>query len=397
MFVRRTLQKHFYPVKSFTYKCFRKYNVLAIETSCDDTCVSIINSEGEILVDLKKSLKTVEQDGGIIPTKAHIHHQVEIGDLVCKALEDTQVSLSKDIKLICCTRGPGMPGSLGIGFDFAKGLSIASGKPLIGVHHMLGHLLMPTMFDPSITFPNYSLLCSGGHTVLVYSENTYTHKIIVDTLDIAVGDSLDKCGRELGLKSNMIGKEMEKYINDEFIARGRAQDVEDLQTLAKKYPITEALKYNLKQHPKFVSFSFSGYLSNLKKIIQDNNSAPDSELDKPGLCYLIQEHHFKHLINKIKDARKYKMLPRENVPLILSGGVGSNMRLRAKLEQQLSSVFSSFHFPPIKMCTDNAVMIGWAGIKFYDTLKLKTNYNTSPIRKWPLNELLTVDGWAKVE
>ncbi|OEJ88584.1 tRNA N6-adenosine threonylcarbamoyltransferase, mitochondrial [Hanseniaspora osmophila] len=393
MYVRRTLQKYAsFSIKSCTYNFLRRYNVLAIETSCDDTCVSIVNTEGEILVDLKKSLKTVEEDGGIIPTKAHIHHQVEIGDLARKALEDANVSLSKDIEFIACTRGPGMPGSLGIGYDFAKGLSVASGKPLIGVHHMLGHLLMPTMFDSSITFPNYSMLCSGGHTVLVYSENLYTHNIIVDTLDIAIGDSLDKCGRELGLKSNMIGKEMEKYINDEFIAKGRVDDAQEINQLTKKYPITEPLKYNLKQHPKFVSFSFSGYLSNLKKIIQDND-----KVDKPGLCYLIQEHHFKHLINKINDARKYKMLPRENVPLILSGGVGSNLRLRAKLEHEVSSIFSSFHFPPVRMCTDNAVMIGWAGIKLYDTLKLKTNYNTSPIRKWPLDELLTVDGWAKVE
>lgn len=104
-----------------------------------------------------------------------------------------------------------MPGSLSGGLDFAKGLAVAWNKPFIGVHHMLGHLLIPRMANNGTApqFPFISLLASGGHTILILSQSVDNHEIICDTIDVAIGDSLDKCAREIGMKGTMIAREME--------------------------------------------------------------------------------------------------------------------------------------------------------------------------------------------
>ncbi|KAH3901204.1 related to Probable tRNA threonylcarbamoyladenosine biosynthesis protein QRI7, mitochondrial [Saccharomycodes ludwigii] len=366
----------------------KSIKTLAVETSCDDTCVAILE-DNRILCNLKKTLSTVVQDGGIIPTKAHVHHQQSLAPLVREALTKANINnVSQDIDLICVTRGPGMPGSLSVGLDFCKGLSIGannnnkSAPKLIGVHHMLGHLLIPLMFDPHIKFPLCSLLCSGGHTVFVYSHNYYTHEIICDTVDIAIGDSLDKCGRELGIRGNMIAKEMEKYItSNRNIINTNAQNI---------YQLPKPLS-NKAGRKNVLAFSFAGYISAVRKML---SNVP--VVKYPEFAYHIQETAFQHLIDKIKlsiELGKIKTNNTKNLQFVCSGGVGSNMRLRKKLEDQLP--FKSFHYPPLDMCTDNAVMIGWAGMKLYESLNgVTTDLGATPLKKWSLPDLLKVDGWC---
>lgn len=374
----------------------KKYNVLAIETSCDDTCVSILerfsaNAAPNVLVNLKDTLDSVDE-GGIIPIKAHVHHQARIGPLTLRALAESGVR--ERIDLICVTRGPGMPGSLSGGLDFAKGLAVAWDKPLVGVHHMLGHLLIPRMATngKAPKYPFVSLLVSGGHTTFVLSRAIDDHEILCDTIDIAVGDSLDKCGRELGFKGTMIAREMERFIN---------QGLDD-QDSTLKLVMPSPLK-NKAGRKNLLSFSFSSFITalriNLSKLGKSHiNDLPECEIR--SIAYQVQESIFDHIIDKLKQAIKLQPEKFQNVnEFVCSGGVSNNQRLRTKLEEELGETnptgFTNFYYPPMDLCSDNSIMIGWAGIEIWETLGLASDLDICPIRQWPLNDLLNVDGWRK--
>lgn len=372
------------------------YKVLAIETSCDDTCVSVLdrfstNTAPTVLANLKDTLDSI-YEGGIIPTKAHIHHQARIGPLTERAL--TESNAREEIDLICVTRGPGMPGSLSSGLDFAKGLAVAWNIPLVGVHHMLGHLLIPRMATNGKVpqFPFVSLLVSGGHTTFVLSRAIDDHEILCDSIDIAVGDSLDKCGRELGFKGTMIAREMENFIN---------QDING-QDLALKLEMPSPLKYNPSRR-NMLSFSFSAFITALRTNLVKLGKTQVHELPEyeiRSIAYQVQESVFDHIIDKLKHVLKSQPEKFENVhEFVCSGGVSSNQRLRTKLETELgtwnSASFSNFYYPPLDLCSDNSIMIGWAGIEIWESLGLVSDLDMCPIRQWPLNDLLNVDGWRK--
>ncbi|OXB40882.1 hypothetical protein B1J92_L07392g [Nakaseomyces glabratus] len=378
--------------RSLPLRINRFYKVLAIETSCDDTCVSILDRFAEtqpprVLVNLKSTLNSSEY-GGIIPTMAHEHHQMKIGSLVQEALTAHKCTSPKEnpsIALICVTRGPGMTGSLSAGLTFAKGLSVGLNKPLIGVHHMLGHLLIPRMASNGSApeYPFISLLVSGGHSMLVLSESIDKHEILCNTLDIAIGDSLDKCGRELGFKGNMIAKEMDAFINKD------KNDV-DPNCILEKLP--NPLHGPNNAHVQ--AFSFSPFVSVIKDNIQNYNNLTDAQLR--SMSIQIQNAVFNHLITKIqyvvkKNADKLK----DVTGFVCSGGVSGNPTLRETLERELASRFQNFYYPRNDLCTDNSIMIGWAGIEIYEKLGLISDYSITPIRQWPMNELLTVSGWKK--
>lgn len=365
----------------------RGYKILAIETSCDDTCVAILNRHTKneppkVLAHLKDTLNS-DSYGGIIPTEAHVHHQLKIGSLTLQALRETEAS---DIDLICVTRGPGMPGSLSVGLDFAKGLSVAWKKPMIGMHHMLGHLLLPRMSTngQAPCFPFLSLLVSGGHTVLVLSKSVLEHEVLCDSMDIAVGDSLDKCGRELGIKGTMIAKEMEKFIDQDPLC-------------SKNVKIKMKLPNPLQNKPSRVdamAFSFSPFISavknNLEKPLQEY-----SEEEIRSMAFQVQEATFAHIITKLKKVIELNRESLGNVKhFVCSGGVGANKRLRVLLERSFANDFESFHYPPLDLCSDNAMMIGWAGIELSEFSGLRSSLDMTPIRKWPLSDILNVSGWV---
>lgn len=363
----------------------RCYKLLAIETSCDDTCVAILDRRSrseppEILVHLKETLNSTAA-GGIIPTKAHLHHQRQIGPVTQRAL---QMAGMPSIDLVCVTRGPGMPGSLSGGLDFAKGLAIAWQKPFVGIHHMLGHLLIPRMQSngQSPRYPFVSLLVSGGHTVFVLSKGVTDHEILCDTLDVAVGDSLDKCGREIGIRGIMIAREMEKFI-DQTPTKG--------ENVAMKLP--DPLK-NKSTRVNLQAFSFAPFITAVRKSLVRPLGAYSKE-ELSSMAYQIQEAIFRHIITKLKLVIKLNPENFANVKsFVCSGGVGANKRLRELLETNLSPHFESFYYPPLGLCSDNAVMIGWAGIELFEN-GLTTGLDILPVHKWPLTELLDIQGWKQ--
>lgn len=405
----------------------RRYRVLSLESSCDDSCVALLDKhlpgKPPRIIDQFKVTLDSAKDGGIIPTSAHEFHQQEFANLVHKFCQKHNLTPESAPDLICCTRGPGMIGSLSAGLQLAKGLSIGWNKPLIGVHHMLGHLLtatLPKSKQPDLLPPKYpflSLLCSGGHTMLVLLKSLTDHEIIIDTNDLAAGDSLDKCARELGLKGNMLGKELERFVNE--IPEDLKSKFSKINTTTRDNEFQFQLKLPLRtpkigKFPDNVEFSFTPFLSSIKQLRERNHEF--SKTTKQFIAYKIQEVMFGHMIDRINiafkkhglDTGKYEFADGKFngvKDFVCSGGVAANSRLREKLFTDLSFETNlliekqdmTFHFPDLQLCTDNAIMIGVAGIEILESLKIKSSYKVLPIRKWPINELLEVDGWLKMD
>ena len=320
----------------------RNINILSLEYSCDDSCVSILTEKGDILFNKKITSSHVSEAGGVIPIKAIIHHQKTLPLLVQTALKETKLTIGKEINMICATRGPGLAGSLCTGYQFSKGLAVAHPNvKFIGVHHMLGHLLISTLeFPELLEKPFLSLLVSGGHTQLVLTEDVLTHDILVDLKEkSAIGDSLDKCGRLLGFKGEMIAKEMESFIQKQNLP---LNDSDYYKKLTKtdfpfKFPLNAA------SNNSDVAFSFSGQITQLKQYLDKQNIIIKnlSSKKKAEIAYQVQYLHFYHLIKKIKQL--YTIRPELNdYPLVLSGGVAANMFLRQFFKKEINSTTVSY-------------------------------------------------------
>jgi N6-L-threonylcarbamoyladenine synthase len=369
----------------------RTYKVLAIETSCDDACVTLIDrfskDKAPIIIDERKVTLDSKSAGGVVPTDAANHNRKNISVLVNKMIVENKwnTSVSKP-DIICATRGPGMVGSLAGGYQLALGLSIAWQIPLVGVNHMLGHLLVVRMKSngQEPKFPFLSLLVSGGHTMCVLSHSLTKHEILVDTVDIAAGDALDKCGRELGIVGNMIGKETEIFINRFKDELEKPVDIMIKEPMLNQWDRKDILQYS------FASFN-SQVKNTLKKFY--NSKIPENDNIRARLLYNFQKVIFQHMISKIKLAMKQHNL--KVTDFVCSGGVSSNFFLRQMLKEQLEPMgIKNFYFPEPKLCTDNATMIGWAGIELFEN-GYTTELGTTIVRKWPINEILDLEGWNK--
>lgn len=409
-----------------SFRLRRFYRVLAIESSCDDSCLALLEKlkgKSPIIIDEMKRTLNSQATGGIVPTKAQEFHQQEIGNMILE-FSGRHGLQSNPPDVICCTRGPGMVGSLSASLQIAKGLSIGWNKPMIGVHHMLGHVLisqLPESERPNIKPPEYpflSLLCSGGHTMLLLLKSISDHEIIIETSDIAVGDSIDKCARELGIEGNLLGKELEKYVNS--IPPELVKEFLNISTETRGNEFEFKLKKPLRgPHnpviPDTLTFSFAPFLSSIQHFKSSNEL---TERSKQFIAYKTQKLIFQHIIDRVnisllkhgirEDSIKGKIVKGDKKfegvrSLVLSGGVASNRIFRDLLQEELrlnllgNEEDFQFHFPDVRLCTDNAVMIGVAGIEILETLHKRTDLNVLPIRKWPMNKLLDVDGWIDME
>lgn len=377
--------------RSTVKRLVRYYRVLAIETSCDDACVTLLDrfskTEAPTVIDERKVTLDSTSAGGVVPTDAANHNRKNISVLVNKMIVENKWNTpGTKPDVICATRGPGMVGSLAGGYQLALGLSVAWQIPLVGVNHMLGHLLVVRMktngMEPK--YPFLSLLVSGGHTMCVLSESLTEHEILVDTVDIAAGDALDKCGRELGISGNMIGKETEAFINQFKDELEKPVDIMVKEPMLNQWDRKDILQYS------FASFN-SQVKNTLKKFY--NSEIPNDDIIKARLLYNFQKVIFQHMISKIKLAIKQHDLKVEN--FVCSGGVSSNFYLRKMLEEQLEPAgIKKFYFPEPKLCTDNATMIGWAGIELFES-GYATELGTTVVRKWPITQLFELEGWKK--
>lgn len=375
---------------------------------------------------------------------AHESHQQSLASLVAKALKclpavqnkgDGNVQHARKVRkpdFVTVTRGPGMRPSLTTGLDTAKGLSVAWGVPLVGVNHMQAHALTPRLVRAldaaekesrapeeenhtnTPSFPFLTLLVSGGHTMLVYSKALCDHQILASTTDIAIGDVIDKCARDILPQSYLDSASDVMY--------GRLLEDFTFPTKPPQYDYTPPKSFMSPRHVKeydwtFNSpysspgdggamtyaniFSYSGIGSKVKRIMTTTH--PD--LGEAGRRILAREAMtiaFEHLASRVLFALERPEVKEVNA-LVVSGGVASNQFLKTILRTILDAngyKYIDLVFPPPKFCTDNAAMIAWTGMEMYEA-GYRTSLRARAIRKWSIDPnaedagILGADEWSK--
>ena len=307
--------------------------VLAIETSCDETSVAIIKNGKEVLANIVSSQIDIHKKfGGVVPEVASRHHVENITVVLDEALKTAQITLD-DIDCIAVTQGPGLIGSLLVGINAAKAFSYALKKPLIGVHHIAGHIYANHLVS-DMKFPLMALVVSGGHTELVYMKDHYDFEIIGSTRDDAVGEAYDKVARVIGLPYPG-GPQIDKL----------AQIGED----------TYHLPRVMLEQDNF-DFSFSGLKTYVINLVHNAEQRNES-INKENLAKSFQEAVIDILVGKtFKAIEQYPVKQ-----LLVAGGVAANSGLRKRLNEVIQKYPDiELVIPPLKFCTDNAAMIACA-------------------------------------
>lgn len=352
-------------------------NLLALETSCDETAVSLLKiNEGKksfkILSSVVSSqIKIHSPWGGVVPMLAAREHLKNILPVIKKALKEAQLSFSQ-IDLLAVTQGPGLIPALLLGTNAMKTLAYFSDLPILGVHHIEGHICANFVNSENsgkldnYAYPILSLIVSGGHTQLILEKSPRKYQIIGKTLDDASGEAFDKVSKilELGYPGGPIVSQ--KASEAPIIIENEKNPKTKLAMQKLFFPRPMLKSDNL-------NFSFSGLKTSVlyfyQKIIEQKISQETKEAWKIVICDQFQKAVIDVLNQKTLSAIK-KTKPKT---FFLSGGVSANKALRETLKESLTSNFPqiSFSFPQTNLCGDNAVMIGVAGLKQYLQLKEK--------------------------
>ena len=318
-------------------------NILAFESSCDETSVSIIkDGKEEIATVVLTQIDIHKLFGGVVPEVASRHHIENITIVIEQCLNKAHITMN-DIDAIAVTYGPGLIGSLLIGVQAAKTLSYLFHKPLIPVHHIAGHIYANNLVE-EMKFPLIALVVSGGHTELVYMKDNYSFEKIGGTLDDAVGEAYDKVARVIGLP----------------YPGGPAVD-----KLAHVGKDTYSLPVPLDDDT--YHFSFSGLKSAVINL-SHNETQRGNEIRKEDLACSFQNRVVEILSKKTMKALKEYHVDR----LIVAGGVAANQGLRENLQKLCHENNIHLIIPPMKYCTDNAAMIGAAAYFAYKKGRIAT-------------------------
>lgn len=308
-------------------------NILAIESSCDETSASII-SNGKILSNIVANQDVHKKYGGVVPELASRAHQQNIIPVVHEAISSAKISKS-DIKAVAFTRGPGLMGPLLVGLSFAKSFALALDLPLIEVNHMQAHILAHFIEDPKPNFPFICLTVSGGHSQLVLVKSPLEMKILGQTLDDAAGEAFDKGAKILGL-GYPGGPQIDKLAS-----QGNADKY--------KFPISKVPDLN---------YSFSGIKTALLYFIQkeEKNDSEFLKKNMEDIAASYQKTIIDSLLNKlVKAADMHKIKD-----IAIAGGVSANSGLRNRIEALGEEKAWNVYIPRFEYCTDNAAMIAIA-------------------------------------
>ncbi|RMY82172.1 hypothetical protein D0862_12104 [Hortaea werneckii] len=455
------------------------YSVLAIETSCDDTSVALVEvrnassdlQNGAVANDAprlnvlfhEKVTANNDEYTGIHPLVALDSHRANLAPLVQRAMRRLSHYDSNDapspenslpLKLVAVTRGPGMRSNLAVGLDTAKGIAVALDKPLIGVHHMQAHALTPRLLTAMANkaqdakplepaFPFLTVLVSGGHTMLLNSTSLTEHRTLAETQDIAIGDFLDKAARAVLPPERLrppFGKALEEFafcsqirkvdetmtenldiekgseypLSEEVIQPSepdysdysppsRRQDELESRSTRWGWALTPPLAENKggEKSSRRMVYSFAGLLTSIERLVK----RPDplfSLRERQDLAREVERVAFQHLTSRILLYLESSSTFTGDT-VVVSGGVASNSFLRHVLRSTLDArgyQHIKLCFPPIELCTDNALMIAWAAIEMH-----RAGYTSSleigPIRKWSMDSnaadggILGPAGWIK--
>ena len=307
-------------------------NILAIESSCDETAVAIVRDGREVLCDCIASQVALHREyGGVVPEIASRKHMEAIYALADQALAETGLKRS-DIDAVAVTYAPGLIGAVLVGVNFAKAVALALGKPLIPVHHIRGHIAANYLAFPALKPPFLCLVVSGGHTHLVTVEDYTKFTLLGRTRDDAAGECFDKAARAMGLPYPG-GVHMDQ--------------------LAKKGDPTA---YTL-PHPKVdgsaLDFSFSGLKTAVLNLLH-NARQKGLEISLPDLAA-----SFQHTVVEILCDHTLQAAAETNAKtVVLAGGVSANSELRAAMQQRCEQMGIRLCYPPLPLCGDNAAMVG---------------------------------------
>ena len=308
--------------------------ILGIESSCDETSVAIVKNGREVLSNvINTQISIHELYGGVVPEIASRNHVENISPVMKEALKEANIKLD-DVDGIACTYGPGLVGALLVGVSYAKALSYAANKPLIGVNHIQGHIAANYITYKDLKPPFLTLLISGGNTQLVLVKDYTEFEILGKTRDDAVGEAFDKIARVIGL-GYPGGPKMDKL----------AQDGTPNIDLPKV-------------HIEGLDFSFSGLKT---AIINLHHKTPD--INKADLAASFEKDVAEILLDNTKKAVKATNINK----IALAGGVSANSYIRKAFKELEEKENIEIYYPELKLCTDNAAMIASAG--YYNYLK----------------------------
>jgi N6-L-threonylcarbamoyladenine synthase len=344
--------------------------ILGIESSCDETGVALVETSGEALPrllshTLYSQIEMHQAYGGVVPELASRDHIRRVLPLTRQVMSEAGISLS-EIDVVAYTRGPGLAGALLVGSGVACALAASLGKPVLGVHHLEGHLLSPFLSADPPEFPFIALLVSGGHTQLMRVDGVGRYELLGETIDDAAGEAFDKSAKLMGLP----------YPGGPGLSRLAEQG----------NPAAYKLPRPLLHSGDF-DFSFAGLktavLTQTKKI--GPAAQTEAAVERADLAASTQAAIVEVLVKKSMAALKSTGLQR----LVVAGGVGANRELRRQLNEACAKARVRAHYPELHLCTDNGAMIAMAA-----AMRLQSGVQTAEARysfdvkpRWPLHEL----------
>jgi N6-L-threonylcarbamoyladenine synthase len=311
--------------------------VLGIETSCDETGVALYHTHRGLLGHTLYSQTEMHGEyGGVVPELASRDHIRRVLPLLKQCLAEAGQDL-RDLGAIAYTQGPGLAGALLVGASIAASLGLALNIPVLGVHHLEGHLLSPLLSTPSPAFPFVALLVSGGHTQLMEVKGLGQYRLLGETVDDAAGEAFDKVAKLLGL-AYPGGPALAKRA-DAFSRSGQRNPF--------RFPRPMLRSGDL-------NFSFSGLKTAALTLISQQEMTSQA---RDAIAHAFQEAVVDVLTEKCMDALTRTGLDQ----LVVAGGVGANRQLRQVLRQKAKMASASVFFPELEFCTDNGAMIAFAG------------------------------------
>ncbi len=341
--------------------------VLGIESSCDETGVALVQAQGAGVPQLLAHALHTQIDmhqpyGGVVPELASRDHIRRVLPLTDTVLAEAGKTLA-DVDMVAYTRGPGLAGALLVGAGVAAALGCALGKPVLGVHHLEGHLLSPFLSQDPPQFPFAALLVSGGHTQLMRVDGVGHYELLGETIDDAAGEAFDKSAKLMGLG----------YPGGPALAR--LAEFGDPTAFALPRPLL---------HSGNLDFSFAGLKTAVLTQVRKLEGAP-CEQPRADLAASTQAAIVEVLVKKSLKALDATGLKR----LVVAGGVGANSLLRAQLNAACAKRSVRVHYPELNLCTDNGAMIALAAaMRLQAGLEQgRTDYTFDVKPRWPLDAI----------
>jgi len=341
--------------------------ILGIESSCDETGVALVRSTGDTAVPtllshaLHSQIEMHQAYGGVVPELASRDHIRRVLPLTTQVLTESGHTLA-DVDVVAYTRGPGLAGALLVGAGVACALGAALGKPVLGVHHLEGHLLSPFLSADPPEFPFVALLVSGGHTQLMRVDGVGRYEILGETIDDAAGEAFDKSAKLMGLG----------YPGGPALSR-----------LAEQGSATAFKLPRPLLHSGDLDFSFAGLKTAV--LTQAKKLGDELEARKADLAASTEAAIVDVLVRKTMTALKQTGLKR----VVVAGGVGANRHLRAQLNAACVAAGVRVHYPELHLCTDNGAMIAMAAAMRLQAgqQEASSDYAFDVKPRWPLDAI----------